>query len=1180
MDATLEDPDGIALDSSGNIYTIDTIIDSHQYTYRIRKIDSAGIINTIYENYAGSSSSWYYFSTDLVVDDYGNIYFFEWANNRVRKIDQDGTRSIVAGNGGYHQDFLGEGGPATQAPIGEIIDITLDSSGNLYISVGNFNMVGPGGMIKKIDRYGIITTIAGSGIKSISGDGGVAAEANMDLPDSISFDPQGNLFIADRSVIRKIAYDNSRVFPDDNGLGYIMSSAGRHEKTIDLDTDVTLLEFGYDPDDNLISITDQFSNQTTIQRDPNGVVTSITSPDGLTTQLTIDGDNHLTRITYPGGSYYDFEYTPDGLMTAKVEPEANRFEHVFDSNGKLTDATVEEGGHWQFSKIASANGGILSEVLSGEGSLTSYLDHTYSTGEYVSTITGPSGSQTLYNNSANALIVNKSLPCGMDLEFKYDVDSEHKLKFIKEVTESTPASLEKTTLRDKTYQDTDSDGIPDLIAETVTVNDKSTTLENNVLQSQKTITSPEGRTATTLYNPVTLVTESVSIPGFFETIYGYDTSGRLTSVDTNTRGIDLSYNVQGFLESTVDPENHTTNYFYDAMGRVIQVDRPDTTSIGFAYDDNGNMTVLTNPSTIDHGFGYNKVNLNSSYQTPISGSYSYVYDKDRRLKQINFPSGNQINNVYANGRLEQIQTPEGNMDFTYLCGTKVGSITKGTDSIVYGYDGKLVTSEALSGTLNQSLSYGYNNDFNLTGLTYAGDTTSYLYDNDGLLTGAGSFTITRNAGNGLPESVTGGALSLTRGFNGYGEVEGQDFAVSGQNLTSWNLIRDNNGRITQKTETVYGVSSDYVYSYDPMGRLLTVTKDSTLVEEYQYDANGTRSYEMNILRDISGRSFAYSDEDHLLTAGSATYQYNLDGFLTTKTQGANVTTYDYSSRGELLVVTLPDGRIIEYVHDPLGRRIAKKIDGVIVEKYLWQGLTRLLAVYDGFDNLLMRFEYADGRMPVAMTSGGSTYYLTYDQVDSLRIVADASGNVVKRIDYDSFGNIIDDTNPAFEIPFGFAGGLHDRDIGLVRFGYRDYDPDTGRWTAKDPIGFAGGDTDLYGYVLNDPINWVDPYGLIVEAEPFNPAPNIPKNMQAPNPITGLMPGADSTTGPMTFYGAGASLIIIGGDLAVYGAGMMATGGPVGWIGGIIVTGTGIVMWGSGIWTVYQGWQVDQDDPCP
>lgn len=71
-------------------------------------------------------------------------------------------------------------------------------------------------------------------------------------------------------------------------------------------------------------------------------------------------------------------------------------------------------------------------------------------------------------------------------------------------------------------------------------------------------------------------------------------------------------------------------------------------------------------------------------------------------------------------------------------------------------------------------------------------------------------------------------------------------------------------------------------------------------------------------------------------------------------------------------------------------------------------------------------------------------------------MANSTGSVVKGIEYDSFGNIVNDTDPAFEVPFGFAGGLHDRDTGLVRFGYRDYDPDIGRWTAKDPVEFAGG----------------------------------------------------------------------------------------------------------------------------
>jgi len=92
-------------------------------------------------------------------------------------------------------------------------------------------------------------------------------------------------------------------------------------------------------------------------------------------------------------------------------------------------------------------------------------------------------------------------------------------------------------------------------------------------------------------------------------------------------------------------------------------------------------------------------------------------------------------------------------------------------------------------------------------------------------------------------------------------------------------------------------------------------------------------------------------------------------------------------------------------------------------------------------------------------------------------VTDSAGVIIKQLDYDSFGNVISDSNSSVNIPFGFAGGLYDNDTDLIRFGYRDYDPDTGRWTARDPVGFAGGDINLYRYVLNDPINFVDPDGL-------------------------------------------------------------------------------------------------------
>ena len=99
------------------------------------------------------------------------------------------------------------------------------------------------------------------------------------------------------------------------------------------------------------------------------------------------------------------------------------------------------------------------------------------------------------------------------------------------------------------------------------------------------------------------------------------------------------------------------------------------------------------------------------------------------------------------------------------------------------------------------------------------------------------------------------------------------------------------------------------------------------------------------------------------------------------------------------------------------------------------------------------------------------------QLGSVRLVVNAqTGVIVQRMDYDEWGRVIQDTNPGFQ-PFGFAGGMYDADTGLVRFGARDYDPETGRWTARDPILFKSGQENLYVYCRNDPVNFVDPAGL-------------------------------------------------------------------------------------------------------
>lgn len=134
------------------------------------------------------------------------------------------------------------------------------------------------------------------------------------------------------------------------------------------------------------------------------------------------------------------------------------------------------------------------------------------------------------------------------------------------------------------------------------------------------------------------------------------------------------------------------------------------------------------------------------------------------------------------------------------------------------------------------------------------------------------------------------------------------------------------------------------------------------------------------------------------------------------------------------------------------------------------------AELDGNNNFIARFVYADkGHVPSYMIKNGSSYRFISDHLGSVRLVVNVrTGEVQQRMDYDAWGNVTEDTNPGFQ-PFGYAGEIYDRDTGLTRFGARDYDPEVGRWTTKDPIGFRGG-LNHYSYVNNKPVNYIDPEG--------------------------------------------------------------------------------------------------------
>jgi len=218
----------------------------------------------------------------------------------------------------------------------------------------------------------------------------------------------------------------------------------------------------------------------------------------------------------------------------------------------------------------------------------------------------------------------------------------------------------------------------------------------------------------------------------------------------------------------------------------------------------------------------------------------------------------------------------------------------------------------------------------------------------------------------------------------------------------------------------------------------------------------------------------------MLTYGSSSFGYTVNGPLKFKAEGSDTTWYTYDNLGNLISVILPDGTFIEYLIDGQNRRIGKLVNGEFKKGWIYQDQINPVAELDSLGNISARFVYGSkGHVPDYIVRGDSTYYVITDHLGSVRLVVnEATGVVVHEMNYDEFGNQLITSNSKLVtwMPFGYAGGLFDGQTNFVKFGARDYDASVGRWTVKDPIRFLGGE-NFYEFVSHDPINNIDPSGL-------------------------------------------------------------------------------------------------------
>ncbi len=1130
--AKLYYPSDVKLGSDGSIYIFD------QGNNRIRKVNPSGIISTV----AGNGSLTY--NGDLIpatqsalavtnlvsacftIGKDGSIYF--GGMQRLRRIGPDGIVRTIAGTGSG--GVSGDCGPALQATVVSTFGVVADHNDNIvyaeYGSLANVYYSPSNQYVRRISSGGTMSSVAGSGvlnditsfasqqyIKDVRAVSQIPAKSAMFFdPSVITIAPDGSMYFSEleNQRITKISKPfpqfslNTNVVPSEDGSElFVFDYAGRHQQTLDALTGVVKYDFYYDAHGRLTNIRDIDSLFTTIVRDSTGEATAIVSPYGQRTRLYINNDEYLDSLSNPASETQRFTYDGGGLLKTMRNAKNQLYQMTYDSLGRLTKDQDPLGGFKALSRTeiydngcsSCGNIGFQVTMTTALGKKTIYrveraapggilVTNTDENGQKTYTRENPDGTTTIASPDSTVITVL----AGPDPRFGMMVPVD------KSKTTRKPSGLTMSESHGRRISQMTGLRVTGLVDSSI-VNSRLSKSEYNGTTRATTSTSPLGRKKVSFLDAKGRVIKD-SIPGITPTINVYNSKGQVASTKQGNRVTTFAYDNVGRLASIQDPMLRISNTVYDSVGRTLQQVLPDGRTIGYTYDLNSNMTSLTPPSKPAHGFEYDDIDEKTAYNPPIlpidgSTPTGYEYNLDKQNVRVIRADSTTLVFVYdttggsfgGNNHIKTLIFDRGTISYSY--DTKSGLVTRiisaDGDTLLYTYDGTMPLKEEWRGAVKGFVTTQYDSNFRVVAQKVGvGDSIGFSYNNDDQLVKVGALRLAYNSPNGFPIADTLGSITSTISYSTLGEVAGMDTKFSGSSIFTTFCTRDSLGRITMLNETIQGESRTYRYQYDLAGRLKKVWKNDTLISQYVYDSTGNRLVKEAPTRNDSG---SYDAQDRMLSYGNAQYVYTRNGELQKKIKGVDTTTYSSDALGNLIKVVLPNGDLIEYLIDANNRRVGKKLNGQIVKRWIYENQLRPIAELDSSGNVVSRFIYAGKpNVPEYVVKGGTIYRIVADQLGSVRLVVNGTnGAIVQRIDYDEFGNIVQDTNSEFT-PFAYAGGLWDSQTELLRFGVRDYDPLVGRWTSKDPTLFKGSRENLFLYCSDDPVNFNDPSG---KWEPLN-----------------------------------------------------------------------------------------------
>jgi RHS repeat-associated protein len=736
----------------------------------------------------------------------------------------------------------------------------------------------------------------------------------------------------------------------------------------------------------------------------------------------------IRKIQFPEGGYIGFKYDPlTGKPSRIADFHGNGVTHnkrySYNSNGLLTSQTDTKGNKTSF--IYNTNNIDVNEIRYDYGSTPTVDENillktfTYNGNTHdVSTITDSLGNITefTYNSYGQATTITqaKGTSIAFLTEMVYDAGT-HELMEINKAGNTVFSYAYDPVGRIDTSTD----------ARGVTLE-----YEYNNLNKITEITYPDNRFEAITYSTCCpQLIESRTERSGLATTYTYDSLRRLVKVQGPFGIIRYAYDKNGNMTKLTDADAKETVFQYDLDNRLVKIIYSDGKFNRYEYDFAGILTKVTNARNIE------KI---------------YSYDESHNIININYSD----------------TTPD--VTFTYSEYDFLETMSDGTGLHQYTYD-ELNRLKTIEGPwLNDTVAYTYNALGQIKTVTpEGGQARTYYYDYD-----------PEN-----PASIgTGRIVDIQVGTNTY------TYKYTGVNPLVQKLTRPN------------GSVTDYIYG-DPLKRLTSIDNNDSTAQTIDKHIFTYNNYDL-----INTETITTGTALDSFTEGLTTYNYNYLNQLLSSASPSESFTYD--DDGSMTQGYTPDGYKFAALYDAENRLMSLEYTDAqgIVQKteYYYNGngflaqikkkennvaISDVLIIRNGFPPVQER----DGSNNVTreytwgldmgggiggllnLREGGSDYSYLYDGKGNVMALIDSTESIVASYRYDAFGKLLKETG-TFDQPFRFSTKRYDDQAGLYNFGYRYYNPAISRWMTRDPLGEAGG-INLYGFVGNNPVNFVDPWGL-------------------------------------------------------------------------------------------------------